>query len=176
MSFTVPPNVPSFTGPSRKVEDHPWAPSGMATRAARDAGSGRLLHGMQGRIESLFDARTALPMYKDKPYADTTSRRMQPVCGRKRVLGFFAGVVVLIIMWLNGAFEMDKIGASTSVWSIASLTEPTYGQPNWEARRRHVVRAFEESWDAYEKYAWGESALPAGLQGGVTSSFFSWCD
>ena len=163
MSFTVPRNVPSFTGPSRKVEDHPWAPSGMAARAARDAGSGGLLHGVQGRMESLFDARAALPMYKDKPYTYTASRRIRPAWRRKRVLGFFGGVVLLIVMWFNGAFETEKIGSKTSVWSIASLTEP-YGRPNWESRRQHVVRAFEESWDAYEKYAWGESALYAGLQ------------
>lgn len=161
MSFTVPRNVPSFTGPSRKVEDHPWAPSGMASRTARDAGSGGFLHGVQGRMESLFDARAALPMYKDKPYTYTASRRIQPIWRRKRVLGFFGGVLLLIIMWLNGAFGIERAGGKTSVWSIASLTETyNYGEPNWEARRRHVVRAFEESWSAYEKYAWGES-LPS---------------
>lgn len=155
MSFSVPRNVPSFTNPARNVDDHPWAPAGMAARAARDAGSGGLLHGVHTRMEGLFDAKPALPMYKDKPYSYAASRRIRPAWRRKRVLGFLGGVVVLVMMWLNGVFEPERNGARPSVWSFKSLTE-TYGRPDWEARRNHVVRAFEESWEAYEKYAWGE--------------------
>lgn len=150
MSFSVPRNVPSLTNPARKVGDHPWAP----------AGSGGLLHGVQNRMGDLFDSRPALPLYKDKPYSYTASRRIRPAWRRKRVLGFLGGVVVLVMMWFNGVFEPERNGARPSVWSFASLTEK-YGRPDWEARRRHVVRAFEESWDAYEEYAWGELDLPA---------------
>ena len=78
---------------------------------------------------------------------------------RKRFLALLCGLAVLAIMWLNGVFEPEQPGARPSVWSIKSLTEP-YGQPDWEMRRWHVVRAFEESWDAYEKHAWGESGAP----------------
>lgn len=163
MSFAVPRNVPSFTNPTRKVEDHLWVSSGTAARAARDAQSaqsGGLLHGVQGRMEGLFDdATAALPMYKDKPFTYAASRRIRPLWKRKRIIAFVGGVLLLTLMWLNGAFELEKDGRKTSVWSISGFLYEPPGRPDWEARRQRVVKAFELSWDAYEEYAWGEFDL-----------------
>lgn len=160
MSFAVPRNVPSFTNPTRKVEDHLWVSSGTAARAARDAQSaqsGGLLHGVQGRMEGLFDdAAAALPMYKDKPFTYAASRRIRPLWRRKRIVAFLGGVLLLVLMWLNGAFEMEKSGRRTSVWSISGFLYEPYGRQDWEARRQCVVKAFELSWDAYEEFAWGK--------------------
>jgi len=68
----------------------------------------------------------------------------------------FLGVVLLLaVMYYNGAFSREREGRA-SVWSWKSLTEAPRGRVDWEKRREHVARAFEQSWDAYERYAWGK--------------------
>ncbi|SPO00892.1 related to alpha-mannosidase MNS1 [Cephalotrichum gorgonifer] len=160
MSFTVPRNVPSFTNSGRRgAEDHIWAAAGMNSRGSRGgpAGGGGILHGVQGRMEGLFDGKATLPMYKDKPYTYAASRRMRPLWRRKRVVGFLGGLLLLVVMYFNGAFQVDKRGGKQSVWSIKGFTDSLPdGRVDWNGRRQQVVAAFERSWDAYERHAWGK--------------------
>ena len=74
-------------------------------------------------------------------------------------MGFLGITLLLGIMYLNGAFSREKEGGRTSVWSLKSFTEAPRGKVDWEKRRQHVVEAFEQSWDAYERYAWGKCTV-----------------
>ncbi|KEZ44269.1 Glycosyl hydrolase family 47 [Scedosporium apiospermum] len=152
MAFSVPRNVPSFSNPQRKLEDQLWASSGMSSRSTTRGSA--LLHNVQDRVENLLEGGGRLPMYKDKPYTYAASRRMRPLWRRRRVMAFLGVVLLLAVMYYNGAFSREREGRA-SVWSWKSLTEAPRGRVDWEKRREHVARAFEQSWDAYERYAWG---------------------
>ncbi|PNY23600.1 alpha-1,2-Mannosidase [Tolypocladium capitatum] len=142
MSFSIPNNVPNFGAPHRDLEDRAWA--SVARR-----GGGGIIKQVQGRMAGFFD-QDELPMYKDKPYA---SMRRRPWWRRKRILGTIAlGVLTLLcLMGLTGPGQRRR---STSAWSWIGLSQEK-GTANWDERRQHVVEAFELSWDAYERYAWG---------------------
>jgi hypothetical protein len=172
MSFSVPKNVPSFTNPQRTVEDHLWAVAASRSDAGAGGGSltaraghqhrpGAVLDDMSEKVGSFFNPnRNALPMYKDKPYAYTPSGRARPFYRRKRVLGSIL-LFVLLVIWWTGSFKEhhEKARASLSQWGW--LKEPeakAKGKADWLKRRERVVEAFELSWDAYERYAWGECA------------------
>lgn len=154
MAFSVPRNVPSFSNPQRKLEDQLWSSTGVSARAPR--GNTSLLHNVQDKVEGLFETRAGgLPMYKDKPYTYGASRKIRPMWRRRRVLAFLGLAALLTLMYLNGAFSRDREGEKGSVWGLGSFNEAPKGKVDWEKRRQHVVDAFEKSWDAYERYAWG---------------------
>ncbi|KJZ78387.1 hypothetical protein HIM_02425 [Hirsutella minnesotensis 3608] len=154
MSFSVPKNVPNFAAPHRDLEDRAWT---AASRPRGAAGAG-ILNDVQGRVAGLFDQQR-LPMYKDKPYAYAPSMRRRPWWRRKRLLSALAlGLVALLYLtgFLSSGSGDDKRTSTktASVWSWMGLSQDR-GQADWDERRRHVVEAFELSWDAYERYAWG---------------------
>jgi mannosyl-oligosaccharide alpha-1,2-mannosidase len=139
MSFAVPKNVPSFSNPNRRVEDHIWRAAGMTSRVG------------------LFDHRNTLPMYKDKPYSYAASRRLRPMWRRKRTLLFFGGVV--LFLWWFGVFSLgggEDQRQHGPKWGWASSPESGKSKADWFDRRERVVEAFQLSWDAYERYAWGQ--------------------
>lgn len=141
MSFSLPKNVPDFAAPQRHLEDRAWT-------------------AVTSRVAGLLD-QPALPMYKDKPYSYVPSMRRRPWWRRKRVLGaLLLGTLALLHLagLLRGSAGEQR---PPSVWSWMGLSQDG-GGADWDERRRHVVEAFELSWDAYERYAWGTSRLPAG--------------
>ncbi|GKT82919.1 LOW QUALITY PROTEIN: glycoside hydrolase family 47 protein [Colletotrichum tofieldiae] len=152
MAFNVPKNVPSFSNPQRVLEDRYWG----ASAPIRPWGNSGIFHGVQGRVEDLLGTRGQLPMYKDKPYAHHASRRFRPLWRRKRSI-----LVTLLLLfsglWFFGFFsEGSKARESASTWTgWLGASEPTGKKVDWLKRRERVVEAFELSWDAYERYAWG---------------------
>ncbi|CAM1506825.1 Fc.00g064660.m01.CDS01 [Cosmosporella sp. VM-42] len=125
MSFSIPKNVPSFQNPQRNLEDRVW-------------GSGT-------------SGRQSLPMYKDKPYAFEPNK---PLWRRKWGMGVI-GLAVVSLLYFMGFFSKPSPRRTTNTdWSWMAMSQEE-GTPDWETRREKVVSAFEESWDAYERYAWG---------------------
>lgn len=151
MSFNVPNNVPSFTNPQRDLEDRLWPSSGVSSRrAAGNIGAkvGGLLH----------PERTSLPMYKDKPYGYPASQRAGPVYRRKKAVGFFF-LVLVGFMWYFGALSghQEKVRGRVKGWGwLKEDKGKAKSKADWSRRRERVVEAFELSWDAYARYAWGE--------------------
>jgi mannosyl-oligosaccharide alpha-1,2-mannosidase len=159
MSFSVPKNVPSFGNPQRIAEDHLWAARGSAS-----ARPGGLLDDVQNRVGGILHPnRASLPMYKDKPFAYAPSYRARPLYRKKRVLGLFT-LIVLIFLWYRGYFaeHHEKAVAKLNEWNwIKNEGGKAKSKADWLKRRERVVEAFELSWDAYERHAWGEPyALP----------------
>ncbi|KAL7802020.1 family 47 glycoside hydrolase [Trichoderma aethiopicum] len=149
MSFSLPKHVPDFGDPSRALEDRAWA--ALSRRGGGGGGGGKT-----GFFESSSDS---LPMYKDKPYAYAPSMRLRPWWRRKKVLGTIAAAV-MFVLYLMGFFSSDepeamKKKSSGSAFSWLGLSQEK-GGVDWDERRKSVVEAFEVSWDAYERYAWGK--------------------
>ncbi|KAL1839831.1 hypothetical protein VTK73DRAFT_3909 [Phialemonium thermophilum] len=149
MSFAVPRNVPSFGNPQRIIEDQLWASSGRASssssshhhphRGPHQGGGGGLLSDVQNRVGGILhpDRRNALPM-------------------KKRVLGLLTLILVLLL-WYRGSFSEhhERARATISQWSWLQTEADAKGKVDWLERRQRVVEAFELSWDAYERHAWG---------------------
>ncbi|KAL1844297.1 hypothetical protein VTJ49DRAFT_2354 [Mycothermus thermophilus] len=154
MSFAIPKNVPSFSSPQRKLEDHVWA-----SRQRSSGTGGSVLNNVQGFLSPRGPG--GLPMYKDKPYmyppGRTGWRRNLP--RRKRSCFLLLLVIVGLVWWL-GLFAGREEGAETRLgkWRWPQGQEGDRvgaGGVDWLARRAEVVRAMELSWDAYERHAWG---------------------
>ncbi|KAM4059787.1 glycosyl hydrolase family protein [Hirsutella rhossiliensis] len=146
MSFSIPKNIPDFAAPHRDLEDRAW------TAVPNRAGAG-LLNQVQGRVAGLFDQQE-LPMYKDKPYTYAPSMRRRPWWRRKRILSTLV-LGALTLLYLTGFFSSrNEKRRPTTTWSWMGLSQDK-GSADWHERRQHVVEAFELSWDAYERYAWG---------------------
>ncbi|KAL7945992.1 glycoside hydrolase family 47 protein [Trichoderma barbatum] len=151
MSFSMPKHVPDFGDPGRALEDRAWA------ALSRRGGSGALKGG-------LFESDT-LPMYKDKPYAYAPSMRLRPWWRRKKVLGTLTAAVVFLL-YLMGFFSgHSEAKTSGSAFSWLGLSQDK-DHVDWDERRQSVVEAFEVSWDAYERYAWGKDEFHPVLKTG----------
>ncbi|GFP58020.1 mannosyl-oligosaccharide 1,2-alpha-mannosidase [Trichoderma asperellum] len=143
MSFSIPKNVPNFGDPTRALEDRAWA-------ALSRRGGGGVLNG------SMFEKSDSLPMYKDKPYGYAPSMRLRPWWRRKKVLGIITAAVVFFL-YLTGFFSGHPKAKKTSASALSWLgLSQDKDQVDWDERRKHVVDAFEVSWDAYERYGWGK--------------------
>ncbi|KAM0287673.1 hypothetical protein ACHAQH_000202 [Verticillium albo-atrum] len=155
MSFTIPKNAPSFGNPQRLVEDHMWSSSGVTARGSK-AQASSILDGVQHRVDNFLGQRGQLPMYKDKPYTYATSRRLRPAWRRKRSILFLL-LLVLGGCWFFDVFEdVDTPHVDLKGWMSSDFAkEPSGKKVDWNKRRERVVEAFELSWDAYERYAWG---------------------
>jgi mannosyl-oligosaccharide alpha-1,2-mannosidase len=156
MSFSVPKNVPSFANPQRVLEDKLWPSSGVSSRRGVGSSTGG---GLGARVGGLLHPdRDSLPMYKDKPYGYPGSQRARPLYRRKRVLGFLT-LLVLVFMWYFGFLteHQEKVRGKVSGWGwLQSDQGKAKSKADWMKRRERVVEAFELSWDAYSRYAWGE--------------------
>lgn len=149
MSFAPPNNVPSFTNPQRRLEDVRWASSGS-------------IHGRHSggkRIGGLFE-KPELPMYKDKPYGYGASSRRRQLWKRKRTSIAAGTLIILALLYWLGIFSAPVVpGGAQPGWSIWDWVRGRSSRGvNWEERRERVKEAFMSSWDAYERYAWGDSS------------------
>jgi endoplasmic reticulum Man9GlcNAc2 1,2-alpha-mannosidase len=156
MSFSVPKNVPSFGNPNRNVEDHVWRAAGMTSRPSGRGAPGGILGDVQDRVGGFFDNKNTLPMYKDKPYSYAASRRIRPLWQRKRSILSFV-VIFVVILYYFGAFSSENPQRlPASKWGWLGSQDLGKDKADWSKRRERVVEAFELSWDAYERYAWGK--------------------
>jgi len=158
MSFSIPQNIPSFTAPQRELENRVWGASGVTARSATHSNGG-VINEMQSRVGGFFDhGRGDLPMYKDKPYSYTSSRRQRSMWRRKRSIGIGA-LLIFIVLYYFSFFSSDLEGAEKPKenWSWLQSSEKGVPMVNWLERREKVKEAFTLSWDAYERYAWGMS-------------------
>lgn len=149
MPFSIPKQVPNFEDPHRRLEDKAWA--------SVSGRGGGLLSDVHQRVNGLFES-DELPMYKDKPYY--TSRRHRPWYRKKRVVGSLALVLVIlfhILGWLPWQSARPKSARGKSAWGFMGISKDE--AVDWNHRKAQVVEAFELSWDAYERYAWGMPAL-----------------
>lgn len=145
MSFSIPKNVPSFSNPQRNLEDRFWGSGQSSNRTGA------------GMMNNVFGGEQSLPMYKDKPYAYAPSQRNRPLWRRKRIVGTVT-LVIIGLLYFMGFFSRDTSKKPLTDWGRKSSTQDK-GKADWNMRRDRVVEAFELSWDAYERYAWGELGL-----------------
>ena len=151
MSFSLPKNVPSFKNPQRELEDDYWGSSGISRIQ-----NGHTGNGISGKLDAFLDKRQ-LPMYKDKPYNYSASRKNIGWYQRKRT--FFATIlgVLGLVYWLGIFSSAGKVaplgGSGAASWTWGST--PGSSKVDWDDRRQKVKEAFVLSWDGYEKHAWG---------------------
>lgn len=153
MAFNVPRHVPSFTAPQRELEDRLWPSSGVSSRRGGGASLGSKVGGLLHP-----ERNSALPMYKDKPYGYPASQRARPLYRRKRAVGFLF-LVVVGFMWFLGGLggHKERIEGRVRGWGwLKDDKGRAKSTADWMRRRERVVEAFELSWDAYSRYAWGE--------------------
>lgn len=151
MSLSLPKNVPSFNNPQRGLEDAYWGSSGISRIQ-----NGHTGNGIGGKLDAFFDKRQ-LPMYKDKPYNYSASRKNTGWYQRKRIFV----VAILGILGLAYWFGIFSSVANVAPVGSSGPTSWTWGSAsgsskvNWDDRRQKVKEAFMLSWDGYEKHAWG---------------------
>ncbi|RSL56609.1 hypothetical protein CEP53_006742 [Fusarium sp. AF-6] len=131
MAFSMPKNVPSFENRQRDLEDRFWGSGASSSKG--------------------------LPMYKDKPYAYSPYEQRRPLWKRKRVIGLLTFLVLTLLYWTSSSSKKQtQKSAVPTDWSYSGLSQYDK-KANWDHRRDRVVEAFELSWDAYRRYAWGAS-------------------
>ena len=151
MSFSLPKNVPSFNNPQRGLEDGYWGSSGVSRIQKGHTGNG-----IGGKLDAFLDKRQ-LPMYKDKPYNYSASRKNTGWYQRRRT---FVGVILAIlglVYWFGTFSSVHKVSSvgSSGAASWAWGSTPESSKVDWDDRRQKVKEAFVLSWDGYEKHAWG---------------------
>jgi endoplasmic reticulum Man9GlcNAc2 1,2-alpha-mannosidase len=149
MSFSLPSNIPSFTSPQRRFEDSRWGSSGTVHGPRSTATGNRASGGVGNGLGGYFKDKD-LPLYKDKPFTYASSRRRRPLWRRKRLL---VGAVLFfgLIYWLELFSGLGRTGLK---WDNRHLKAK-----DWDGRRERVKEIFVESWEAYERYAWGMSNI-----------------
>jgi len=100
------------------------------------------------KINGMFAAKGELPMYKDKPYNYSGSRKL-PFYRKRRTLLAIPAVIALLLLYIAGYTP----GSPTTRTSWRS--GPKTPLINWNERQDEVKEAFKLSWGAYEKHAWG---------------------
>ncbi|KAK4230539.1 mannosyl-oligosaccharide 1,2-alpha-mannosidase [Podospora fimiseda] len=154
-SFSVPKNVPSFTNPNRQYEDRLWAAANP--RGKNKNNNSGVLGGVQEFLGS-GNRGGGLPMYKDKPYMYPPGKGGRIYRRRRTTCGVLFFVLVLLVWW-SGMFAGHQERAVTKLnqWGLLSKdTTKGRNKADWLKRRERVVEAMELSWDAYERYAWGQ--------------------
>lgn len=103
------------------------------------------------KINSMFTAKGELPMYKDKPYNYSGSRRL-PFYRRKRILL----VIPLLLAFFLIPGLLNRSSAKSRVKSAIWQSGTKAVSIDWSGRQERVKEAFRVNWRAYETYAWGE--------------------
>ncbi|KAL8989228.1 MAG: hypothetical protein Q9177_001847 [Variospora cf. flavescens] len=142
MSFSSSGNVNGH----HRHKDGLWGSTGQNGYTKSDIGA---------KLDGYFDKRE-LPMYKDKPYNYTSSRRKslyQKWRFTFAMLLLLAGVLYWIAIFSPAKARAKASDISQNTWWW--LNEPSSVKVDWDDRREKVKEAFILSWDGYEKYAWG---------------------
>jgi len=125
--------------------------------AFQRAQNGYAANTVTGKLNEFFDNRE-LPMYKDKPYSYSASRKIIPVYTRWRVVGGAVLMLLGLVYWFQpfsaGPPRSRRMTKVISIWSWGGKPEASV---DWDGRREKVKEAFMLSWDGYERYAWGGS-------------------
>ncbi|RBR08164.1 uncharacterized protein FIESC28_10356 [Fusarium coffeatum] len=129
MAFSMPRTAPDFNSRQRDLEDQFWGSGQRSKKSDR------------------------LPMYKDKPFAMPYDDEDRPWWKRKKVLGIIA-LIFTLIYWFGSSSKAPKKRTVTTDWSFTGLSKHDK-KVDWDHRRDRVVEAFELSWDAYSRHAWG---------------------
>lgn len=126
MSFALPKNIPNFDSEKRYMENHFWQ---------RD--------------------QSKLPMYKDKPCRPTTGSTKRSFSdfwqsrNQRKKLGY--GMLICAFLYLVYMYGYIISGSVSD-----KMPWPQPGKEIWEYRQKKVKNAFESSWNAYRKNAWGK--------------------
>lgn len=153
MSFNIPKNVPSFANPQRQLEDRFWPSSGTTTSRTS---------GLKSKVNHLIQHsdKNTLPMYKDKPADFYNPAQRRSPFRTKRIMLLFTGFVMACIYFLAPAsLDAHKEKVKSKVgggWGWLKTDNKAQSKADWLQRRERVVEAFELSWDAYTRYAWGK--------------------
>ncbi|KAL9099115.1 MAG: hypothetical protein Q9163_005341 [Psora crenata] len=120
------------------------------------------------KINNYFDQRE-LPMYKDKPYSYSATRRVAPFYRRWRFVGGVLLTVLILIHWSGlvsfSSNRGNNRGKDKGPWSWLAKSDTSSSL--WDKRREKVKEAFMLSWDGYEQYAWGfDTYHPLSKNGG----------
>jgi hypothetical protein len=152
MSFNIPKNVPSFSNPQRQLEDHFWPSSGPTSRTSLKSKVGGLIQ---------HSDRNTLPMYKDKPADFYAPARRRSPFRTKRVMMLVTAALLACIWFFAPGLDDHKEKAVKKVggWGWLKNDKQAKSKADWLKRRERVVEAFELSWDAYTRYAWGRLHL-----------------
>ncbi|KAI9889053.1 MAG: mannosyl-oligosaccharide alpha-1,2-mannosidase [Vezdaea aestivalis] len=166
MAFSMPRNVPSFNAEQRQIENHLWGSSGRTSGGSNILGD---------RLNGFF-TDPKLPMYKDKPYYQSAIKR-KPLYQRKRGL-LFGAVAFGLVLWYLGAFEgrAARERYEKGKQSLSWLRPGEKGRPDWNRRREMVKGSFVQSWEAYERHAWGKDIFEPIAQRGhvMTEKGLGW--
>ena len=133
----------------RAREDNYW----LTQNGHSHAGSG----GLGSKLDGYgFGDKRELPMYKDKPYNYSGSRRKPPLYRQWQVIASLILGIVALAYWF-GLFSSSTTrgvpqSSRKSSWSWLGGHEPVV---DWDERREKVKDAFMLSWDGYAKHAWG---------------------
>ena len=164
----MPLPAPRNVNGHRAQADSMWGSSGQNGYTKSNIGA---------KLDGYFDKRE-LPMYKDKPYNYSASRR-RPLYQKWR---FTFGVILLLLglLYWIGMFSPAKTTTMVkdkSKSALSWLNKPASSKVDWDERREKVKEAFMLSWDGYEKYAWGEYAsfLPGNCVPWIDYSEKSFC-
>lgn len=90
-----------------------------------------------------------LPMYKDKPFDFARSPRNRPLWRRKGFLITLFLVVLVILMLFRGQ-------RPDSLFALRRWSPSHSSTVDWTSRAESVRKAFQLSWDGYERHAWGQ--------------------
>lgn len=155
MSFNIPKHVPSFSNPQRQLEDRFWPSDGSTT--SRTSGLKSKVGGLIQHSDKNF-----LPMYKDKPADFYAPARRRSPFRTKRVMMLVTAAVLALIWFFAPGLDDHKEKAVKKVggWGWLKNDKQAKSKADWLKRRERVVEAFELSWDAYTRYAWGKFLPP----------------
>lgn len=153
MAFNPSSNGPSFSSGRPLDQDNYWRASNRQSHPNGRISSGKI----GGRINDFFSEGQSLPMYKDKPHQQP--RRQRSLWRNKRILGLLGIVSIGLIWWIgllpiSGLSQPVPSNSGTDGWSWLRSGKDEDSRV-WDERRDKVIKAFEISWDGYEKHAWG---------------------
>ncbi|PFH60678.1 hypothetical protein XA68_10548 [Ophiocordyceps unilateralis] len=118
-----------------------------ALRAAQNIRDTAVEAGAQA-LEMSFSVPQNLPDF-GAPHRDLEDRAWASVA--RRGAGAGVGILNNVQDRVAGVFDRESL----PMYKDKPYTRTGRDGGDWLERRRHVVEAFELSWDAYERYAWG---------------------
>lgn len=111
-----------------------------------------------GVWNAAFGKNRDLPLYKDKPYYSKNAAAARRRSPRKRT------VLLMMIFAVFGLWWFEFFGNAGEYKEKLLKKKPLSEVVDWSERQEMVKEVFRESWQAYERDAWGSSfPLPSHL-------------